>query len=213
MDKLIRNSSMKHILLATLLLMPSAYLVASELSANTPIGKIYVDGSGKSLYTFTKDSNGQSSCTGDCAVNWPPLLAEGKNSMRFSNQPGFSKIIREDGKQQWAKDGKPLYRWLKDTKSGDILGAGFKGVWPLARADDVTIQLYNDGESRYLVDDKQLALYTFDKDKVNQSVCYDKCATNWPPAYVNPDLLSMGIANLKLSGNFDVTQRTDGQYQ
>ncbi|MBF4395624.1 hypothetical protein EAY12_20345, partial [Vibrio anguillarum] len=72
MDKLIRNSSMKHILLATLLLMPSAYLVASELSANTPIGKIYVDGSGKSLYTFTKDSNGQSSCTGDCAVNWPP---------------------------------------------------------------------------------------------------------------------------------------------
>ncbi|MBF4313346.1 hypothetical protein EAY03_26655, partial [Vibrio anguillarum] len=28
-----------------------------------------------------------------------------------------------------------------------------------------------------------------------------------------PDLLSMGIANLKLSGNFDVTQRTDGQYQ
>jgi predicted lipoprotein with Yx(FWY)xxD motif len=204
---------MKHILLATLLLMPSTYLMASELSANTPIGKIYVDESGKSLYTFTKDSDGQSVCTGDCAVNWPPLLAEGKNSMRFSNQPGFSKITRANGKQQWAKDGKPLYRWFQDVKPGDILGAGFKGVWPLARADDVTIQLYNDGVNRYLVDNKQLALYTFDKDKANQSVCYDKCATNWPPAYVNPELTSMGITNLKLSGNFGVTQRSDGQYQ
>lgn len=34
---------------------------------------------------------------------------------------------------QWAKDGKPLYFWVKDKKEGDATGDGVKGVWDAAR--------------------------------------------------------------------------------
>lgn len=80
---------------------------------------------------------------------------------------------------------KALYRWIKDTNSGDIKGAGIKGVWPLARADDVSIKLFNDEKRRYLVDRNNFTLYTFDQDKVNESVCFDDCEINWPPAILD----------------------------
>ena len=37
------------------------------------------------------------------------------------------------GSMQWAKDGMPLYYWVKDMKSGDVTGDGVKGVWDAAR--------------------------------------------------------------------------------
>ena len=35
-----------------------------------------VDAKGMALYTYDKDATGVSNCTGQCAQNWPPLLAE-----------------------------------------------------------------------------------------------------------------------------------------
>jgi predicted lipoprotein with Yx(FWY)xxD motif len=37
------------------------------------------------------------------------------------------------------------------------------------------------------VDAKGMALYTFDKDKGEKSMCNDKCATEWPPLAVAKD--------------------------
>ncbi len=39
----------------------------------------------------------------------------------------------------------------------------------------------NDTLGSFLVDDKGMTLYLFTKDTPNTSVCYDKCATAWPP--------------------------------
>ena len=39
----------------------------------------------------------------------------------------------------------------------------------------------NDSLGSFLVDDKGMTLYLFTKDTPNTSVCYDKCATAWPP--------------------------------
>ncbi|MCY1368458.1 Secreted repeat [compost metagenome] len=47
---------------------------------------------------------------------------------------GYTIIVREDGKKQWAYKGWPLYYWAKDTKAGDKTGDGVaNGAWKVAR--------------------------------------------------------------------------------
>ena len=83
------------------------------------------DQKGMTLYTFDKNSGGKSMCNGDCAKYWPPMMApagakaEGK----------WTVIKRDDGKMQWADDGKPLYTFVSDKKPGDVTGDGKNNVW------------------------------------------------------------------------------------
>src|SRR5205809_128097 len=46
--------------------------------ARSTLGNVLVDGRGRTLYLFAKDSRGKSSCKGQCATFWPPLIAAGK---------------------------------------------------------------------------------------------------------------------------------------
>ena len=90
---------------------------------------VLTNGAGMTLYTFDKDQGGKSACNGDCAANWPPLLAQD------ADKPvgDFTIIVRDDGKRQMAFKGKPLYQWIKDQKAGDKTGDGFKNVWHVAK--------------------------------------------------------------------------------
>jgi predicted lipoprotein with Yx(FWY)xxD motif len=88
--------------------------------ANTAVGKTLVDAKGMTLYTFDKDSAGNSACNGSCAKNWPPLTAMGASA-----SGDWTVLTRDDGTQQWAYKGKPLYTWSKDAKPGDATGDGF----------------------------------------------------------------------------------------
>ncbi len=54
-------------------------------------------------------------------------------------------------------------------------------------------------------DSKDMTLYTYDKDEMGKSNCYDKCATNWPP------FAAMGDAMAE--GDWTVIDRTDGTKQ
>ena len=88
--------------------------------ADTTAGKTLVDAKGMTLYTFDKDTAGKSACNGGCAKNWPPLMAMGASA-----SGDWTVLTRDDGMQQWAYKGKPLYTWSKDTKPGDATGDGF----------------------------------------------------------------------------------------
>src|SRR4051794_39546640 len=46
--------------------------------AATDLGKILVNGQGRTLYLFQKDQGTKSACSGTCASNWPPLRVSGK---------------------------------------------------------------------------------------------------------------------------------------
>ena len=94
-------------------------------------GDTLVTPAGMSLYTFDADpaGGGKSTCNGPCADNWPPLLA----SAGAKPAADWSMVKRDDGREQWAYKGKPLYQWSKDQKPGDKTGDGFKGVWHLAK--------------------------------------------------------------------------------
>ena len=92
-------------------------------------GKVLAGENGMTLYTFKKDTKGVSNCEGQCLANWPPLKA----SADAKDAGAYTVITRKDGSKQWAKDGMPLYYWVKDMKAGDITGDGVGGNWDLAR--------------------------------------------------------------------------------
>jgi predicted lipoprotein with Yx(FWY)xxD motif len=84
---------------------------------------------GMTLYTYDKDPAGKSACNGQCAVNWPPLMAAAGDS----GSGDYTVITRDDGSKQWAYKGKPLYLWIKDQKPGDTTGDGVGKVWHTAK--------------------------------------------------------------------------------
>ena len=84
---------------------------------------------GRTLYTFDKDSSGASVCKGGCLAAWPAFTVA--NASLAGGD--FSVIVREDGVQQWAFQGKPLYFFAGDAKAGDINGDNQGGVWHVVR--------------------------------------------------------------------------------
>ena len=90
---------------------------------------LMTDGAGKTLYTFDKDAAGRSNCSGGCAVAWPPFFA---GDAAKDNAP-FTLVTRDDGRRQWARDGKPLYLYAGDANPGDAHGDGSGGVWHVVK--------------------------------------------------------------------------------
>jgi predicted lipoprotein with Yx(FWY)xxD motif len=90
----------------------------------------FVDGQGRTLYTFDNDKTpGQSACSGGCAKNWPAAAADANDKASGD----WSIISGADGVKQWAYKDKPLYTFAADKKPGDTSGDGFKNVWHTAK--------------------------------------------------------------------------------
>ena len=95
-------------------------------------GESYItDFAGRALYTFDKDTEGVSSCEGQCTSIWP-IYTSGATAQKTFPQ-NISVVKRADGAEQFAWKGMPLYYYAKDIKAGDILGDGFGGTWHLVR--------------------------------------------------------------------------------
>jgi predicted lipoprotein with Yx(FWY)xxD motif len=150
---------------------------------------ILVNAKGLTLYLFTADKKNQSTCTGQCAKFWPPLLL-GAGTKAPATIPGihgaFALATQAGGSKQVTFNGSPLYTFVKDKKPGEMNGEGVGGVWWVATAAGssgavgatsavklATVQM--------LVSSAGKTLYLFTQDKKNQSTCTGKCATFWPP--------------------------------
>lgn len=114
------------------LLLPALLMVVagSAIAAEAPVKQndgMLVNNDGMTLYTFDKDTanSGKSVCNDACAKAWPPLEADAGATASGK----FSIVKRDDGTQQWAYDGKPLYLYRSDKAPGESTGDGFKGVW------------------------------------------------------------------------------------
>lgn len=93
----------------------------------------FINRAGHTVYVFDADlaSPGHSVCNGSCAQNWPPVGTAGKTIVS-----PFSAITRDDGTQQLAYAGRPLYTFTADSAEGQTNGDGlnaFGGVWHIAR--------------------------------------------------------------------------------
>ena len=106
---------------------------ATVTTARTGLGQIIVDGRGRSLYLFEKDTHGRSACSGLCTTYWPPLLTNGKSMAIKGAKPSLlGSVRRADGSRQVSYAGHPLYFFSGDTGRGQTNGEGLKdfgGGW------------------------------------------------------------------------------------
>jgi predicted lipoprotein with Yx(FWY)xxD motif len=113
-----------------LLVALAAGCATQQSSPFTYRNNILTTSDGRTLYTYAKDTSGKSACTGRCADVWPPYLVTNEG-----NAGGyFSVVTRDDGRRQWAFDGKPLYLNATDSRPGDRKGGGVDGVWSVVRS-------------------------------------------------------------------------------
>jgi predicted lipoprotein with Yx(FWY)xxD motif len=116
-------------LLAALAVWACASVAVSAAPATDKSG-VLTDNNGKTLYIFKKDSAGQSNCNGPCAKAWPPFAVADASKANAQ----FKVITRQDGSQQWAFNGQPLYYYVGDSAPGEMAGEGSGGVWYVVRA-------------------------------------------------------------------------------
>jgi predicted lipoprotein with Yx(FWY)xxD motif len=92
------------------------------------LGTFLVGPKGHTLYLFEKDKTKKSTCSGDCATAWPPLLTTGKPKAAGAAKASLlGTTKRDDGTTQVTYKGHPLYYFFKDTKAGDTQGEGVNG--------------------------------------------------------------------------------------
>jgi predicted lipoprotein with Yx(FWY)xxD motif len=98
-------------------------------TGTTDLGDVLVDSSGKTVYAFTADTDGKSTCTGDCAGTWPAVMVQGDALPAGLDDSIFSVVEGEDETYQLAANNQPLYTFSGDTAEGDTNGQGIGGAW------------------------------------------------------------------------------------
>jgi predicted lipoprotein with Yx(FWY)xxD motif len=111
---------------------------------NSRLGRILVDGSGRTVYLFLADMGKKSTCYSACAQYWPPVLTKGAPqavSGAAASLLGTTK--RTDGTLEVTYAGHPLYYFITDRKPGDATGQGVDGfgaLWYVVSPSGVQIR-------------------------------------------------------------------------
>ena len=119
--------------------------------ASSGLGRILVDGRGRTLYLFEKDKHGKSTCTGQCAGFWPPLIASGKPVAAAGAKASLlGTIKRPDGRLQVTYRHHPLYTFVKDKSKGQTNGEAvnaFGAEWYALSPAGAKVEKSNDTSS------------------------------------------------------------------
>ena len=82
---------------------------------------------GLRLYVSDNNGAGKANCIRECSFAWPPLLAE-----NFDKATGdWSLVMREDGHNQWAYKGHPVYLLFHDSPMEPQGNGADGGTWHL----------------------------------------------------------------------------------
>lgn len=105
--------------------------VVLNTSSNAKLGTYLVAPNGMTLYHFTNDTPGVSTCTGQCAALWPAYTVSAalppSAISGIGGAIGF--IPHSQGNFQVTYNGSPLYFYYKDKNPGDTNGQNVGGVW------------------------------------------------------------------------------------
>ena len=93
------------------------------------LGRILVDSRGMTLYLFTADRRGHSTCYAACARLWPPATVSGSPVPGPGLTAKLSTTRRHNHARQLVYNGHPLYTLAADERPGQINGQGYSGVW------------------------------------------------------------------------------------
>jgi len=97
-------------------------------------GVILTDGQdGPTLYRYTPDGTGPSTCYGACATAWPPLTVPAGTTVVVGGAGvpagSLGTTKRTDGTLQVTFRGMPLYRYALDSTATATSGQGVDGTW------------------------------------------------------------------------------------
>lgn len=123
-----------------------------NLSTSATLGSYLSDKSGRSLYFFGTDANGQSSCTGGCEALWPPFVVDNLTADKLGaglTLSDFGTITTASGKKQLTYKTWPLYHYAPVSAGdgyggagtntleapGKTTGDGVGGIWFIAKPD------------------------------------------------------------------------------
>jgi predicted lipoprotein with Yx(FWY)xxD motif len=101
---------------------------ASISVGDSPLGTILIGPGGMTLYVFTPDDAGPSTCHDQCAVLWPPVPGDTPIDPGLDGSM-FGTETRPDGMSQLTVNGWPLYMFITDGAPGEATGQGVEGVW------------------------------------------------------------------------------------
>ena len=132
-----------------------------------------------------------------CVSVWPPVLAsDGAEVGKWSI------IKRDDGSDQWAYDGYPLYTSILDAQPRDVRG-GTKskigrdaGVARLAAGPQPQVppalSVVPTMTGRLVVNLDNFSVYAWDGDEPDKSNCHGECLTFWTPVPAPENVMELG---------------------
>ena len=95
----------------------------------TTLGQVLTDESGRTLYAYAPDGTGAPTCTGSCAVAWPPYYVSGSVRSGPGVSAQLSTVTGPGSRRQVTVDGQPVYRFSGDTANGQTNGQSSGGTW------------------------------------------------------------------------------------
>jgi predicted lipoprotein with Yx(FWY)xxD motif len=173
-----------------------------KLANSATLGNYLTDGSGKTLYLYSKDFPATSGATATAAVSnctsaqclaaWPVFHAETVTLGTGLTAGDFGEITRADSTKQTTFRGWPLYYYAMDTAAGDTKGDKVNNVWYVLRDPNYSLLVMSvptpvaGGPTLYLSTPGGMTLYYFTNDTPGTSTtppvsaCNGGCLTAWP---------------------------------
>ncbi|GAB1509856.1 hypothetical protein [Actinophytocola sp. KF-1] len=202
--------------------LPRAQPVAVDVAEIAGLGRVLTNQDGRTLYLFAQDSKAPSlsTCLGECARTWPPLLATGNVVGGADRESAVGTLARPDGRVQVTVGGWPVYTFARDTAPGQAKGHGADDLWfaitPAgkkagvpARVAVVAAEIPGFGPVLTDQEGHTLYLFTLDRSTPSKSTCDGECAANWPPLLTTGAVTVTGVDE-KLVGQ---VRRADGTRQ
>ena len=93
-------------------------------------GSVVTDGTGATLYRYDKDRPNPSrwTCAGACVKTWIPVIVP-DSVQTVGVDKSLLGTVHRDGRKQLTLGGWPLYRYVGDTRAGEVNGQGKDGEW------------------------------------------------------------------------------------
>jgi predicted lipoprotein with Yx(FWY)xxD motif len=95
----------------------------------TRLGDVLVDARGRTLYGFANDTAGSATCTGACAVTWPPFTVTADWTSGTGLERATFHTVASGAQAQLVAGRWPLYTFAGDHRPGDVTGQGVESFF------------------------------------------------------------------------------------
>jgi predicted lipoprotein with Yx(FWY)xxD motif len=200
-------------------------------TARTADGTMVVTGRGMTVYIYLSDATNPpaTTCTGDCANDWPPvILATPAPAVRGVDPAHVGVLVRPDRTRQLTLDGYPLYRFAGDRRPGDMRGESVGNKWyavapdatflplpavtftPLGGPAAPALRTLSTAAGQVVADGNGQTVYAYKDDTPTHSACTAEwCVEDWPPVLVQ----DTPTAAAGITGTLGVLRRPDRTLQ